>query len=108
MSAAVRTDNLVDEVVRRLAIEFRPVAIYLFGSRVWGEPDEDSDADFLVVVPESHETPAARAARAYECVQDIMMPMDILVQTREESERYLGVVASLARKVAREGRLVYG
>ena len=37
--------------------EYDPDSIYLFGSRAWGEPREDSDYDLLVIVPESDERP---------------------------------------------------
>lgn len=43
----------LDEITARLVAEFDPEAVYLFGSYVWGEPDEDSDLDLLVVVAES-------------------------------------------------------
>ena len=49
--------ELLDEVVDRLAVEFDPEQIILFGSHAWGTPSEDSDIDLLVVVPRSEERP---------------------------------------------------
>ena len=37
--------------MRRLAAEFDPEQIILFGSHAWGTPTEDSDIDLLVIVP---------------------------------------------------------
>ncbi|MBE0611332.1 MAG: HEPN domain-containing protein [Dehalococcoidia bacterium] len=45
--------ELLDEITRRLVAELDPDAIYLFGSYAWGTPDEESDVDLMVVVPEA-------------------------------------------------------
>jgi predicted nucleotidyltransferase len=44
--------NLLDEVASRLVKELHPESIWLFGSHAWGTPDEGSDLDLFVVVPE--------------------------------------------------------
>ena len=40
----------IQEVTNRLVEAYQPIAIYLFGSYAWGEPNEDSDIDLMVVV----------------------------------------------------------
>jgi hypothetical protein len=57
----VRTLNqdLLDEVTRRLAAEFQPEQIWLVGSHAWGQPDEESDLDLLVVVRDSDMPPGS-------------------------------------------------
>ncbi len=55
--------ELLKQAVDRLVVEFRPEAIYLFGSHAWGVPTDDSDVDLFVIGPESGESPvAARSA----------------------------------------------
>jgi predicted nucleotidyltransferase len=104
----VSDSNLLDEVTRRLEAEFHPEQIFLFGSRAWGEPDDDSDLDLLVVVPESAETPVRRAQRAHRCLKGIEVAKDILVKTRSEFERFRNVPASLEAEILKRGRLIYG
>ena len=58
------SQELLDEVTRRLNAEFHPEQVWLFGSHAWGQPDEGSDLDLLVVVSESNEPPVRRAQRA--------------------------------------------
>ncbi len=87
--------DVLDEMVRRLVAEFQPEQIILFGSRAWGEPDEESGVDLLVIVSESDERPTQRAARAYHCLGGIGVPKDILVKTRAEVDKYRHVYASL-------------
>jgi predicted nucleotidyltransferase len=104
---AVQPDVL-DEMVRRLVAEFQPEKIILFGSRAWGEPNEDSDIDLFVIVPDSDERPIQRMQRAHHCVSGLGASKDILVKTRAEAERYRHVRASLEYKVFEEGKVLYG
>jgi predicted nucleotidyltransferase len=98
----------VEEITRRLVAEFAPERIILFGSHAWGHPDENSDLDLLVVVPESDQPPPRRAARAYRCLRDVAVPLDILVKTREEVDRTGQVPGSLIHEVLKRGRVLYG
>ena len=102
------SQDLLDEVTRRLAAEFQPEQVWLFGSHAWGQPDEGSDLDLLVVVPRSDETPVRRAQRAHRCLRGIDVAMDILVKTRTELERFRNVHSSLESLILRNGRLIYG
>jgi len=102
------SQDLLDEVTRRLAAEFQPEQVWLFGSHAWGQPDEGSDLDLLVVVPRSDETPVRRAQRAHRCLRGIDVAMDILVKTRTELERFRNVRSSLESLILRNGRLIYG
>ena len=55
------TQDLLDEVTGRLAAEFQPEQVWMFGSHAWGQPDEGSDLDLLVIVRQSDEPPVRRA-----------------------------------------------
>ena len=96
------------EVIRRLVDEFQPETIYLFGSYAWGMPNEDSDMDLLVIVPESQENPIQRAVRAQRSLLGVKAAVDVLVKTRDEFQRYTSVKASLEAQISREGKLLYG
>ena len=97
----------LDEITARLVAEFDPEAVYLFGSHAWGEPDEDSDLDLLVVVAESHISPAKRMTRAYRALRGIGTPKDVLVKTQAEFERYRTVRTSLTAQIFYGGRKLY-
>jgi predicted nucleotidyltransferase len=96
------------EITQRLVKEFSPERIFLFGSYAWGSPHKDSDLDLLVIVGTSEVSPAKRAARAYRCLRDIPYPLDIIVKTRHEIERFSQVPVSLEHKVLHQGTLLYG
>ncbi len=102
------SEKLLQEITQRLVTEFAPDKVILFGSHAWGKPNEDSDLDFLVIVPESNERPAKRAARALWCLQGLGVPKDVLVYTRAEVERHRQVYASLICEVLERGKALYG
>lgn len=95
------------EITARLVAEFDPEAVYLFGSYAWGEPDEDSDLDILVVVAESDTSPAKRMTRAHRALRDIRIPTDVLVKTQAEFERYRTVRTSLMAQIFYGGKKLY-
>jgi predicted nucleotidyltransferase len=100
--------SLRKEIVHRLVAEFEPEEIYLFGSHAWGVPNLDSDLDFMVIVSESQQPALERARRVQRCLRGVLAPVDVLVKTRAEFERYRPVRASLEAKVYEKGKLVYG
>jgi predicted nucleotidyltransferase len=101
-------DATLKEIVRRLVAEFQPEAVILFGSHAWGTPTEDSDLDLLVIVSESSEKPYARDTRACMAMGEIPVPMDILVQTRDEVEEQRDFVASIFHRILNKGKVLYG
>lgn len=100
--------NLLDEAVERLKNEFQPEEIYLFGSRAWGEPTENSDVDFMVIVSQSEERPIRRDQRAQRCLGRLPISADVLVRTRREVNRVREVRGSLTREVLQRGQKIYG
>ena len=88
--------------------EFQPEQVWLFGSHAWGNPHEDSDVDFLVVVPRSDETPIRRSLRAHRCLRGLRMPKDVLVETRQEVDRVKELKTSLENAILSRGRRLYG
>ncbi|MDE3090320.1 MAG: nucleotidyltransferase domain-containing protein [Chloroflexota bacterium] len=102
------TNQQLDQAVDRLVKEFEPQKIVLFGSYVWGTPRPDSDIDLLVIVESSPLSPTRRAAQAYRCLQGLKIPVEVIVSTRHEIERYRSVPASLTRRILERGQVVYG
>jgi len=94
-------------VVVRLAEAFQPIAIYLYGSQARGTASWESDIDLLVVVPESREPGYRRDQVAYAAIGDHLLPLDIMVLTRNEFEQRITSPASLPATVQREGRMLY-
>ena len=107
---AVKTipSGVLEEAVERLKAEFQPEEIYLFGSHAWGTPDDDSDVDLMVIVPDSDERSIKRMQRAHRCLRGIGFAKDVLVPTRTQVDRYKHLRASLFHQVLAKGRKLYG
>ncbi len=84
------TDADIQTLAARIAAEFRPSRIILFGSRAYGTPREESDVDLLVVMPFE----GSRLGKEIEIAGRVhpgTYPLDILVRTPVEmSWRYKG------------------
>ena len=102
------SQGLLDELTDRLVAEFQPEEVWLFGSYAWGQPDEGSDIDLLVVVRDSDESPVRRSQRAHRCLRGLGIAKDVLVKTRAELERFRKVPSSLEAEILRQGRQIYG
>ena len=108
MNLNLQVDTLLPEMTRRLVAEFQPRQIYLFGSHAWGQPNEDSDVDLLVILPESSQSPLERGLAARRCLRDLRVPKDILVQTQAEVDWASRVYASLESEILEKGVRLYG
>ncbi len=102
------TESILNEITKRIRAAVNAEKIILFGSRAWGTPDEFSDLDLFVVVPQSTEPSYRRARMIYRSLHGIGIPVDVIVQTREETERSRRVATSLTKTVFEKGKLLYG
>ena len=97
--SSIPIEQLILDITNRLVTEFNPENIYLFGSHVWGTPTADSDLDLLVIVSSSDISASKRSSIAYRCLRDIPYPLDILVKTRKEVEKFSQVSLSLEHQI---------
>lgn len=102
------SESLLAEATQRLVQEFQPEGIWLFGSQVWGVPDEGSDLDLFVVVSTSGEPFVQRMRRAHRCLRGLGVAKDVLVKTREEFDRMRALPSTLDYQVFHAGRKLYG
>mgnify|MGYP001616660491 CR=1 FL=1 len=101
-------NSTISDIISRLVPLFKPFKIILFGSHAWGQPGTSSDLDLLVVIDRSVLSPSHRAAKAYLSLRGIKMPIEVIVSTRKELERFGKVRGSLTRKILEKGRVLYG
>lgn len=89
----------------RIAQEFRPQRIILFGSHAYGTPTEDSDADLLVVMP--------HAGRTWEMAAEIRgrvrpgFPLDLIVRSPEELRERLAMGDPFLEEIVSRGKVLY-
>lgn len=79
------TREQIEALAKRIAEEFRPQRVILFGSQARGTPNEDSDVDLLVVLPFSG--PRYRTAAKIRTCLPHGIPIDVVVRSPDEAGR---------------------
>jgi len=90
---------------RRIAQQFAPERIVLFGSRARGRARSDSDVDLLVVM--RHRGASARKAAEILNAVEPEFPVDLIVRTPQEVRRRLAQNDSFFGEITRRGRVLY-
>ncbi len=95
----------IQEFADRIAREFKPQEIILFGSHARGETDEDSVVDILVILPfegKSYYKAAEIRSRASPGFS-----VDLVVRTPEDIERRLTLGDFFIQDIFEEGKVLY-
>jgi uncharacterized protein len=100
-------ENILHEITQRLADQFHPEQIIMFGSQAWGAPTPYSDIDLMVIVSKSGVSEYERSVQGHRCLMGLNIAKDVIVKTRAEFDFFKGVPASLEYKIAHEGRVLY-
>jgi predicted nucleotidyltransferase len=95
----------IADLCERIARQFRPQRIILFGSYAYGSPTEDSDVDLLVILP--FEGQGMRKAAEILTHVNPRFPVDLVVRTPEEVRQRLAWNDFFLREVIEKGRVLY-
>jgi predicted nucleotidyltransferase len=104
------TEDLIEGIVRQLVAASDPRQIVLFGSRARQDAGPDSDLDLMVVVDEPLGGARSRreeTVRLRRCLRGHLVPIDILVFSRDEVERWRSAINHVVHYALAEGRTVY-
>lgn len=93
-------------MVRRIATQFHPDKVILFGSHARGTAGPDSDVDILVVMPVSG-SKREKAIEIAVALHDVPVAKDVIVVTPDDFEWRSQIVGTIERPAAREGKLLY-
>ncbi len=95
----------ITEFTDRIAREFHPERIILFGSSAVGVATEDSDVDLLVVMP----TEGSGLRKAAEIMNKISprIPVDLIVRDPDDVRKRLEANDFFLREVFEKGRVLY-
>jgi len=101
-------EEILKEIVKKLKDGLNPDKIILFGSHAYGKPNDDSDIDLLIILPESNEPGYRRARKAYNCLWGLTVPTELVVATQQEIRRASKVPSSLLNQAIQKGKILYG
>lgn len=100
-------NDLMEEAIRRLVATFDPDQIIVFGSHAWGEPEDHSDLDLMVIVPASDQPQHLSAIQAQKALGLLPIAVDIFVKTRSEFALLRDLPSSLEHRIAHHGLIAY-
>ncbi len=98
---------VIEEMVRRIASQFHPDQIILFGSHAKGTARPDSDVDLLVVMRGVEGRRRKTATAIDVALMGITLPTDILVVTPQDVERGRRQISTVFYPALREGKVLY-
>jgi predicted nucleotidyltransferase len=95
----------IQEYADRVAEAFHPDKIILFGSYAYGEPNEDSDVDLLVVM-EGDKIDRKKMVEIQMEVRETF-PLDLLVYDPAHLSQRASMEDWFVREVLEKGRVLY-
>jgi uncharacterized protein len=101
----VVTMEQIRELSARIASEFQPDRIILFGSHAYGTPDAASDVDLLVVL--RHEGDGLGMAVEILNAVDPRFSVDLIVRTPEDLERRVALNDFFLRQIVERGVVLH-
>jgi uncharacterized protein len=96
---------LIRSICDRIATEFNPEKIILFGSHAYGKPTLDSDLDLMVIMP-FEGSPLSQAVKICRHL-NLMIPIDLIVRTRSQVNERLAIEDSFMHEIMEQGKVMY-
>ena len=106
MSQKTLTEEMLQEIIRRVVEIAHPERIILFGSAARGEMDFNSDVDLLVIKSGQFDY-GHLVGDIYMNLHGVGQAVDVVLVTPEQVEQYRDVHCLVIKPALREGREVY-
>jgi predicted nucleotidyltransferase len=102
----ILSEEILQEIVRRVVDVAKPEKIILFGSAARGQMGPNSDVDLLVIKKGKFHR-SRLTGKIYMNLFGVGEAVDVVVVTPEDVERYKDCFALVIYPALREGRVVY-
>lgn len=100
--------KIIAEATQKLITTYNPIEIYLFGSYVWGKPNEESDLDFLVIVDEcNNKVRYSALVEGHRALVGMNISKDIFLLSKREFDEYGNDPRRMYYKIKNQGRKLY-
>ncbi|MFH1116034.1 MAG: nucleotidyltransferase domain-containing protein [Pseudomonadota bacterium] len=103
-------DHMIEDIVKAVVEASDPDRVILFGSAARGDAGPDSDVDLLVVEKEASFHGGSRwsaSSRIRKALWQFPVPIDVLLFTPEEVEKWKDSTNHVIARSIREGRVLY-
>lgn len=97
--------KIVDQIKKTLKEEYKPLRLFLFGSRANGTATEDSDYDFVMVVPDAKKSSLNEMSKVRELIYTKhKVPADIFIYSEKEFEDWKDEFSSIPETALNTGK----
>src|SRR5438128_11714064 len=103
-NAGLVRPSAIRQLAQQISERFQPDRIILFGSYAYGEPEEDSDVDMLVIMPAKNESSQRRRIRS---AIEYHFPLDLIVRTPETLRWRLEEGDWFLQEIVERGKVLY-
>jgi len=94
----------IEAVIERIAENFKPQKIILFGSYAYGTPRPESDVDLLIVMKTGEKE---RKSLEIRQALNVNFGLDLVVYSSERLNQRIKMGDSFLREVVQQGKVVY-
>lgn len=99
------SDTQIKKVAEKIAKEYDPEKIILFGSYAWGKPHKDSDIDLFIVKETDNNRELTR--KINRLIFPRLFSMDIIIYTPEQVEKRQKMQDFFIRDILTKGKILY-
>ena len=100
------TPEQIEQLKNTIVAIERPDQIILFGSYAYGEPDQESDVDILVV--KEYDAPRhKRGKEVLKALSYVRFPLDIVFYTPDEIKKWRHTPLAFITTVMSKGKVIY-
>jgi|SRR3989339_1197899 len=96
----------INDIVKRIASNYSPDKIILFGSYASGMSNDGSDLD-LIIIKDTELPRHKRSFDIYKSLIGLMVPIDILVYTNQEFEQEKNQKYSFIYSAIKTSKIIY-
>jgi predicted nucleotidyltransferase len=97
----------IKDIKNILVKNYKPEKIIIFGSYANGKENINSDIDILIV-KNTKKSFYKRSAEVRNLLKDFNFPLDIIIYTPEEIDKWINIKQSFISKIFNSGELIYG
>lgn len=107
MEKILEKNPKIKKIIQKIAENYKPESIYIFGSYAWGKPTKDSDLD-LFIIKDTDEWFFKRSVEVKKpLLSDYSMAMDVFVLNHKEIKKSLKQGNIFINKILSNGKKVY-
>lgn len=106
MAGDAKVKRTIPKIVERIANQYQPKKVILFGSYAYGKPTEDSDIDILIVTPRRLNLEETYKIRR-EFLRDFSISVQLVCVSDEEFSETKDVIGGITYPASKYGEILY-